>query len=147
MRELADGLTRAGAPIRYVDIGGGLPVRYADGDPEPDLDAFARVISPVVKGMNAELIVEPGRFFAAASGVLLARVLYRKRSGGKDYVIADAGMTELLRPSHYADAYHAYPLVRTVDARSSMSLARCARAAIFSRRTGRWTRWSRVTCW
>jgi diaminopimelate decarboxylase len=105
MRELADGLTRAGAPIRYVDIGGGLPVRYADGDPEPDLDAFARVISPVVKGMNAELIVEPGRFFAAASGVLLARVLYRKRSGGKDYVIADAGMTELLRPSHY-DAYH-----------------------------------------
>lgn len=105
IREIADGLACAGAPIRYVDIGGGLPVRYADGDPEPDLEAFAHAISPVLRGMNAELIVEPGRFFAAASGVLLARVLYRKRSGGKDYVIADAGMTELLRPSHY-DAYH-----------------------------------------
>ena len=105
LRELAERMVGAGAPIRYVDIGGGLPVRYDEGDVEPDLDAFARIISPVVKRMNAELIVEPGRFFAAASGVLLARVLYRKRSGGKDYVIADAGMTELLRPSHY-DAYH-----------------------------------------
>ncbi len=105
LRELAERMVGAGAPIRYVDIGGGLPVRYDEGDPEPDLDAFANVVAPVVKRMNAELIVEPGRFFAAASGVLLARVLYRKRSGGKDYVIADAGMTELLRPSHY-DAYH-----------------------------------------
>jgi diaminopimelate decarboxylase len=105
LRELAERMVGAGAPIRYVDIGGGLPVRYDEGDPEPDLDAFADVVAPVVKRMKAELIVEPGRFFAAASGVLLARVLYRKRSGGKDYVIADAGMTELLRPSHY-DAYH-----------------------------------------
>jgi diaminopimelate decarboxylase len=105
LRELAERMVGAGAPIRYMDIGGGLPVRYDEGDVEPDLDAFARIISPVVKRMNAELIVEPGRFFAAASGVLLSRVLYRKRSGGKDYVIADAGMTELLRPSHY-DAYH-----------------------------------------
>ena len=105
LRELAERMVGAGAPIRYMDIGGGLPVRYDEGDVEPDLDAFARIISPVVKRMNAELIVEPGRFFAAASGVLLARVLYRKRSGGTDYVIADAGMTELLRPSHY-DAYH-----------------------------------------
>ncbi len=105
MCDLADRLAALGMPIRYADIGGGLPVRYDDGDPEPDLDAFARTISPALARMNAELIVEPGRFFAAASGVLLARVLYRKRSGGKDYVIADAGMTELLRPSHY-DAYH-----------------------------------------
>ncbi len=105
LAELAAQITGTGAALRYVDIGGGLPVRYDDGDPEPDLDAFASVVVPAVTKMGAELIVEPGRFFAAASGVLLARVLYRKRSGGKDYVIADAGMTELLRPSHY-DAYH-----------------------------------------
>ncbi|MGH7653199.1 MAG: diaminopimelate decarboxylase [Gemmatimonadaceae bacterium] len=105
LRDIAAKITALGARIRYVDIGGGLPVRYDDGDPEADLDAFAAAIGPAVDAMNAELIVEPGRFFAAASGVLLARVLYRKRSGGKDYVIADAGMTELLRPSHY-DAYH-----------------------------------------
>jgi diaminopimelate decarboxylase len=105
LQELAAKMTSAGAALRYVDIGGGLPVQYENGDPEADLDAFAQVVAPAVKAMGAELIVEPGRFFAAACGVLLARVLYRKRSGGKDYVIADAGMTELLRPSHY-DAYH-----------------------------------------
>jgi diaminopimelate decarboxylase len=105
LRELAARIAGAGAPIRHLDIGGGLPVRYDEGDTEPDLDAFARIVVPVVQEIGAELIVEPGRFFAAGSGVLLARVLYRKRSGGKDYVIADAGMTELLRPSHY-DAYH-----------------------------------------
>jgi diaminopimelate decarboxylase len=105
LAELASSLIVAGVHLRYVDIGGGLPVAYDNGDPEPDLEAFATVVVPAIKKMNAELIVEPGRFFSAASGVLLARVLYRKRSGGKDYVIADAGMTELLRPSHY-DAYH-----------------------------------------
>jgi diaminopimelate decarboxylase len=103
--ELAARIAEISAPVRYIDIGGGLPVRYDDGDPEPDLDAFAAVVAPALRTIRAELIVEPGRFFAAASGVLLSRVLYRKRSGGKDYVIADAGMTELLRPSHY-DAYH-----------------------------------------
>lgn len=117
MRDLADALARAGAPIRYVDIGGGLPVAYAEGDPDADPAAFARAVTPVVRGMNAELIVEPGRFFAAASGVLLARVLYRKRSGGKDYVIADAGMTELLRPSHY-DAFHLIESAKPSGARA-----------------------------
>ena len=105
LRALAARFNAPGSRIRYVDIGGGLPVRYDHGDPEPDLDAFAAAVKPAITALEAELIVEPGRFFAAASGVLLARVLYRKRSGGKDYVIADAGMTELLRPSHY-DAYH-----------------------------------------
>ncbi len=105
LAELASQFKAVGAALRYVDVGGGLPVAYDEGDPEPDLEAFAAVIASGVKAIGAELIVEPGRFFAAASGVLLARVLYRKRSGGKDYVIADAGMTELLRPSHY-DAYH-----------------------------------------
>lgn len=117
MCELTGRLSALGAPVRYVDIGGGLPVQYDEGDPEPDLDAFARTISPALARMNAELIVEPGRFFAAASGVLLARVLYRKRSGGKDYVIADAGMTELLRPSHY-DAYHLIESANPTGARA-----------------------------
>jgi diaminopimelate decarboxylase len=114
LADLAARFAAAGSPVRYVDIGGGLPVAYDVGDPEPDLDAFASLVAPAVQRMNAELIVEPGRFFAAASGVLLARVLYRKRSGGKDYVIADAGMTELLRPSHY-DSYHLIEPARSHD--------------------------------
>ena len=105
LAELVARLRAMGADLTHVDIGGGLPVSYQAGDAEPDLDAFARVVVPVVRELGVELIVEPGRFFAAACGVLLTRVLYRKQSGGKQYIIADAGMTELLRPSHY-DAFH-----------------------------------------
>ena len=122
--KLADLASRAralGATIKYVDIGGGLPVAYGDGDADPDLGAWQDIVGPAVKRLGAELLVEPGRFFAAASGVLLARVLYRKRSGGKDYVIADAGMTELLRPSHY-DAYHYIEPATARDERATVDV-------------------------
>jgi diaminopimelate decarboxylase len=72
---------------------------------EPDLAAYGAIVTAAANALGVELLVEPGRFFVAASGVLLTRVLYRKRSGAKAYVICDAGMTELLRPSHY-DAFH-----------------------------------------
>ena len=98
---VADG---GGARLRYLDIGGGLGVTY-DAESEADLDAFARIVVPAAKKSGLELVMEPGRFLVGNAGVLLTRVLYRKRSGGKDYVITDAGMTELLRPSHY-NAFH-----------------------------------------
>ena len=103
--ELGQKIRGLGIQLMYVDAGGGLPVPYGADDEEPDLELFAGLVTPVARALDVELLVEPGRFFAAASGVILSRVLYRKRSGGKDYVIADAGMTELLRPSHY-DAFH-----------------------------------------
>ena len=84
---------------------------YGEGAPDPDLGIYAALITPVIKDLDAELLVEPGRFFTAASGVLLTRVLYRKESGGKAYVIVDTGMTELLRPSHYS-AYHLIEAVK-----------------------------------
>ena len=93
-----------GRDLRYLDIGGGLAVTY-DAEEEPDLEAFAAIILPAAKESGLELVMEPGRFLVGNAGMLLARVLYRKRSGGKDYVITDAGMTELLRPSHY-NAFH-----------------------------------------
>lgn len=90
--------------LAYLDIGGGLGVRY-DSEQPPDLDAFAKIIGPMVNGSDLTLVMEPGRFIIGNSGALLSKVLYRKTSGGKDYIIADAGMTELLRPSHYG-AFH-----------------------------------------
>lgn len=93
-----------GADLRYLDIGGGLAVTY-DEEYEADLDGFARLVVPAARASGLELVMEPGRFLVGNAGVLLTRVLYRKRSGGKDYVITDAGMTELLRPSHY-NAFH-----------------------------------------
>jgi diaminopimelate decarboxylase len=59
----------------------------------------------MIKPTGLDLILEPGRFLVGNSGVLLTRVLYRKHSGGKDFIITDAGMNDLLRPSHY-NAFH-----------------------------------------
>ena len=90
--------------LEYLDIGGGLGVRYDTEEP-PDLRRFAQLVLPAVADTGLQLIMEPGRFVVGNAGALIAQVLYRKRSGGKDYVVADAGMTELLRPSHYG-AFH-----------------------------------------
>jgi diaminopimelate decarboxylase len=96
--------------IRYLDIGGGLGVRY-DSEEPPDLDRFATLVLPLVAPAGLTLIMEPGRFIVGNAGALVATVLYRKRSGGKEHVVTDAGMTELLRPSHYG-AFHRIEAVR-----------------------------------
>ena len=96
--------------LRYLDIGGGLGVRY-DTEQPPDLERFAELVLPNVAATGLRLIMEPGRFLVGNAGVLVGRVLYRKHSGGKDYVITDTGMTELLRPSHYG-AFHRVDAMR-----------------------------------
>jgi diaminopimelate decarboxylase len=107
----ADLVTHGIDSLRYIDIGGGLGVRY-DSEEPPDLARFAHSVLPLVAESGLQLIMEPGRFVVGNAGVLLTRVLYRKHSGGKEYVITDAGMTELLRPSHYG-AFHR---IEAVDA-------------------------------
>jgi diaminopimelate decarboxylase len=96
--------------LEYLDIGGGLGVSYDDEEP-PNLDRFARALTTRVQPTGLTLLMEPGRFIVGNSGVLLTRVLYRKRSGGREFLVTDAGMTELLRPSHY-DAFHRIEAVR-----------------------------------
>ncbi len=120
LTELARDLQRQGAPLRFFDAGGGLPARY-DAEEAPDLALFASIIVPAVQSLGLELIVEPGRFVVAESGALLTRVLYRKPSGGTDFVICDAGMSDLLRPSHY-DAFHAIEAVRPRGARATVDV-------------------------
>jgi diaminopimelate decarboxylase len=109
--ELVAQLRTAGAKdLAFLDIGGGLGVRY-DSEQPPDLDAFAKSIGPMLKGTGLTLVMEPGRFIVGNAGALVSRVLYRKLSGDKHYVVADAGMTELLRPSHYG-AFHRIEAVK-----------------------------------
>ena len=90
--------------LRVLDVGGGLGIRYGAEAPM-DPAAFAAAIEPLVAGTGLTVYVEPGRFLVGSAGVLLASVLYRKHSGGKSFVIVDAGMNDLVRPSHY-HAYH-----------------------------------------
>ncbi len=94
----------------YLDIGGGLAVTY-DAERSMDVGQFGKVITALVGGSGLKIILEPGRFLVGNAGVLLTRVLYRKRSGGKEFIIADAGMTDLLRPSHY-NAFHRIEAVK-----------------------------------
>ena len=96
--------------MKYLDIGGGLGVSYSD-EVSPDLGRFAKALVKRVLPTGLTLLMEPGRFIVGNAGVLLTRVLYRKHSGGRDFLITDAGMTELIRPSHY-DAYHRIESVR-----------------------------------
>jgi diaminopimelate decarboxylase len=102
---LVEEARQAGAQdLMYLDLGGGLPVRY-DSEDEADVESFAEIARAAAVKSRLSIIVEPGRYVVANAGALLTRVLYRKRNGGVEYVIVDAGMTELLRPSHY-DAFH-----------------------------------------
>jgi diaminopimelate decarboxylase len=103
--ELIERLKRLGVTtLRIIDIGGGLGIRYAE---EPSLDPadFASAVVPLLAPTGLTVYLEPGRFLVGSAGVLLTRVLYRKHSGGKEFVVVDAGMNDLVRPSHY-QAYH-----------------------------------------
>ena len=103
--QLTSEIRAAGAKeLEYLDIGGGLAVTY-DAEHPIDIEGFGAAVKKLVKPTGLKLILEPGRFLVGNAGVLLTRVLYRKRSGGKEFIIIDAGMNDLLRPSHY-NAYH-----------------------------------------
>ena len=107
LRGLLDEVRATGiSSIRAIDVGGGFPVAYHDDEPTADLDGFATVLRETFGDAGVDLIVEPGRFLVAEAGVLLTEVLYRKDSGAKRFMIVDAGMNDLLRPSHY-EAHHA----------------------------------------
>ncbi|UZJ39633.1 MULTISPECIES: diaminopimelate decarboxylase [unclassified Prosthecochloris] len=96
----------AGFDIRYFDIGGGFPVTYEPQKPATPIGHFAEKLIPLVEKTGATILFEPGRFIVANSTVLLTKVLYRKQNhAGKEFVIVDAGMTELIRPALY-QSYH-----------------------------------------
>lgn len=115
--QLRTEIEAAGATeLRYLDIGGGLAVSY-DAEHAIDVNAFAEVVERMVVPTGLSVIVEPGRYLVGNAGVLLTRVLYRKRSGGKQFMIVDAGMNDLIRPSHY-NAYHRIEAVNPTGART-----------------------------
>ena len=110
---LIDRLRAAGHPIRHLDFGGGLGVPYQEGEQAPDIAQFIGRICARTTGRELELTVEPGRSMVAEAGVLLTQVLYTKRTPAKEFVIVDAAMNDLIRPSLYR-AYHAIrPVVKS----------------------------------
>ncbi len=101
---LIDRLRKQGHPIAYLNMGGGFGIHYRKQE-APPADAFAAVIGPAVKAVGCHLILEPGRFIVGNAGILVSRVIYTKDSGGKHFVIQDAAMNDLIRPTLY-DSFH-----------------------------------------
>ena len=95
-----------GHSISHIDLGGGLGIPYReDNDPPPDPDAYAKIVKDATRGLGCKLIFEPGRLIVGNAGILVTRVLYVKHGEAKTFVIVDAGMNDLIRPTLY-DAHH-----------------------------------------
>jgi diaminopimelate decarboxylase len=101
---LIDRLRQQGHKIEYWNMGGGFGIHYRKKEALP-AQAFADVIVPGVKKAGCKLILEPGRFIVGNAGILVSRVIYTKESGGKHFVIQDAAMNDLIRPTLY-DSFH-----------------------------------------
>jgi len=96
---------KKGHPIAHINMGGGFGIQY-DREPKRTARDFAKKILPVIKGTGCRLLMEPGRFIVGNSGILLTRVVYTKQAGdGRTFVICDAAMNDLIRPTLY-EAYH-----------------------------------------
>src|SRR6188768_1024527 len=95
-----------GHTISHVDLGGGLGIPYRDDDePPPDPSAYAEVVKRATRGLDCKLIFEPGRLIVGNAGILVTRVLYLKRGEAKTFLIVDAAMNDLIRPTLY-EAHH-----------------------------------------
>jgi len=113
LKELAGVVRKAGYNLQYVDIGGGLGVSYqnvfddqeAVSDKPIDLAQLVDKLRPDFQNFGCKIIFEPGRALVAEAGILVTRVLYQKESQGKRFVVVDAAMNDLIRPSLYG-AYH-----------------------------------------
>jgi diaminopimelate decarboxylase len=104
--ELIRALRADGHEITRADFGGGLGVPYHLGqDPPPDPAAYGAIVGRLTRGLDVDLIFEPGRLIAANAGILLSRVIYVKEGETKKFLILDAGMNDLIRPAMY-DAHH-----------------------------------------
>jgi diaminopimelate decarboxylase len=95
-----------GHTISHIDLGGGLGIPYRDdNEPPPDPDAYAAIVKRATQGLGCRLIFEPGRLIVGNAGILVTRVLYVKKGEAKTFVIVDAGMNDLIRPTLY-EAHH-----------------------------------------
>jgi diaminopimelate decarboxylase len=110
--ELVRQLRDTGHKIEYVDAGGGLGINYQDGkeDFTKRVNAYAQAIMSPLRGLGVNLLLEPGRSIVGSAGILLTRVLYRKTNGTKKFVVVDAGMNDLIRPSLYQAEHQIVPV-------------------------------------
>jgi diaminopimelate decarboxylase len=109
IKELVQKLRAGGIPIRYVDLGGGLGITYHQEEP-PHPREYAQSLLGEISGINCTLILEPGRVIVGNAGILVTRVLFTKEGGEKNFIIVDAAMNDLIRPSLYGSYQRIQPV-------------------------------------
>ncbi|MBM4305621.1 MAG: diaminopimelate decarboxylase, partial [Deltaproteobacteria bacterium] len=109
LRDLVDDLRRGGIEIQYLDLGGGLGITYNDEEP-PHPYEYASNILEEIKSFNCTLILEPGRVIVGNAGILVSKVLYTKENEEKRFLIVDAAMNDLVRPSYYGSFHQILPV-------------------------------------
>jgi diaminopimelate decarboxylase len=113
MLALVERLRARGIPIRSLDLGGGLGVPYRPGEQAPEIRSFAAQIRRKVENRDLFLMLEPGRSIVGEAGALVTRVLYRKCSASKQFIVVDAAMNDLIRPSLYQSHHEIIPVRKT----------------------------------
>lgn len=111
LRTLIEELRRIGIRLQYLNLGGGLGINYAEESP-PHPDEYAQAIIKAAGDAGCTFILEPGRVLVGNAGVLVTKVLYTKDNDGKNFIVVDAGMNDLIRPSFYDAYHHIEPVVR-----------------------------------
>jgi diaminopimelate decarboxylase len=109
---LAAQLRTAGLPIAHLDLGGGLGIAYRKGEQPTPISAFIESLKARLCSAGLAVMVEPGRSIVGPAGILLARVLYRKKNGEKEFIIVDAAMNDLIRPALYRAHHEIIPVRR-----------------------------------
>jgi len=107
---LIDRLTQKGHKIEWFDVGGGFGVNYQRPDQAQPVTEHAKALVPLLKDKPYRIAFEPGRYIMGNAGILLTQVLYRKTGGAKQFIIVDAGMNDLLRPTLYEAYHHIWPV-------------------------------------
>lgn len=105
-------LTAAGVGLRYINMGGGIGITY-NGEEPPSFEEYAGAIGALIAGSGCTLLVEPGRVIVGNAGILVTRVLHVKKTLSKTFVVVDAAMNDLIRPSIYGAYHHIIPVRET----------------------------------
>ncbi len=113
MLALVERLRACGHVIRHLDLGGGLGVAYQSADRAPEISEFSAQVRARLQAANLTVMLEPGRSIVGPAGVLVTRVLYRKRTARKEFIVVDAAMNDLIRPSLYRSHHEIVPLRKT----------------------------------
>jgi diaminopimelate decarboxylase len=110
-----DSVRAAGVPVEYLNIGGGLGIIYSKENPQT-ADQFAKAVLPLFKKYdlkkNLKIVLEPGRFISGNSGILVTKVIYKKETPAKSFLIVDGGMNDLIRPSLYGAYHEIVPVIK-----------------------------------